>query len=180
MSVKGALKCEITIGNKTDKAEFIVIKGNGEPLLGKRTAMKRVLKIGENVSAVTDIKHTLQQQYPNVFKGVGKLNTKQISLYIDPKVKPVVQPLRRIPYNLREAVEKMIKELIDMDIVERVIGPTPWLNPVVILPKPGKDVRMCLDMRRANEAIVRERYPIPTVDEILQGINGSAIFSKLS
>ncbi|KAJ8414520.1 hypothetical protein AAFF_G00037220 [Aldrovandia affinis] len=34
-------------------------------------------------------------------------------------------------------------------------------------------------MRRANQAIERERYPIPTVDEILQGMNGSTVFSKL-
>jgi len=125
------------------------------------------------VAAVTDLKHTLQKQYPSVFKGVGKLNTKQIILYIDPEVKPVEQPLRRIPYHLRDAVEKKINELIDMDIVEHVDGPTPWVNLVVILPKKNdKDIRMCLDMRKANEAIVRERYPIPTVDEILQGLNG--------
>ncbi|XP_044207387.1 coiled-coil domain-containing protein 30-like [Thunnus albacares] len=84
----------------------------------------RVLKTGENVSAVTDIKCTLQQQYTN---GVGKLNTKQISLYINLKVKPVAQPLRCIPYNLQEAVEEKIKELVDMDIAERVEGTTPWL-----------------------------------------------------
>lgn len=41
------------------------------------------------------------------------------------------------------------------------------------------DIRMCLDMRRANAAIIRERYPIPTVDELLQGMNGSVTFSKL-
>ena len=34
-------------------------------------------------------------------------------------------------------------------------------------------------MRRANEAILRERHPIPTVDEILQSLNGSKVFSKL-
>ena len=38
---------------------------------------------------------------------------------------------------------------------------------------------VCLDMRRANEAIVRGRHPIPTVDEVLQGMNGSKVFSKL-
>lgn len=146
LSVKGAFKCEIQIGDRTEEAEFIVINGNGEPLLGKKTATKLgVLKIGENVATLTDIRHTLQQQYPNVFKGVGKLNTKQISLYIDPNVKPVAQPLRRIPYHLRDAVEKKINELIEMDIVEQVRGPTPWVNPVVILPKKSdKDIRMCL------------------------------------
>ena len=155
LPIKGMFECEITIGDRSEQAEFIVIKGNGEPLLGRKTAMKLgVLKIGENVSVVTDIKDTLRQQYPKVFKGVGKLKTKQLSLYIDPKVKPVAQPLRRIPYNLREAVENKIKELTELDIIECVKGPTPWVNPLVISPKPDNDIRLCLDMRRANEAII--------------------------
>lgn len=62
-----------------------------------------------------------------------------------------------------------------MDIIERVEGPTLWVDLVVILPKRDKDIRMCLDMRKSNEAIVRERYPIPTVDEILQGMNGPVV-----
>lgn len=180
LAVKGAFSCDISIGEKTEHTEFIVIKGNGEPLLGRETAVRLgVLRIGANISAVTDLKHTLQQQYPEVFRGVGKLKTKQVKLHIDPEVRPVAQPLRRIPFNLREAVEATIKELMESDIIEEVNGPTPWVNPVVIVPKTGKDVRLCLDMRRANEAIVRERFPIPTVDELLQGMNGSTIFSKL-
>ncbi|KAF7699154.1 hypothetical protein HF521_003896, partial [Silurus meridionalis] len=94
----------------------------------------------------------------------------------DPSVKPVAQPLRRITFNLRGAVQQKIKELVDMDIIEHVKGPTPWVNPLVIVPKANSEIRLCLDMRQANRAIVRERYPIPTVDEILQGINGSTIF----
>lgn len=71
------------------------MKGNGEPLLGRQTAVKLgVLKIGENVAAITKSKNSLQEQYPSVFKGIGKLNTKQIRLYINPEVKPVAQPLR--------------------------------------------------------------------------------------
>lgn len=46
LPVKGAFKCEIKIGDRTDQAEFIVIKGNGEPLLEQKTAMKLgVLKV---------------------------------------------------------------------------------------------------------------------------------------
>lgn len=80
---------------------------------------------------------------------------------------------------MREPVERKIKELLDMDIIEAVNGPTPWVNPVVIVPKANSEIRLCLDMRQANRTIVRERYPIPTVDEILQGMNGSTVYSKL-
>ena len=41
----------------------------------------------------------------------------------------------------------------------------PWVNPTVIASKRDGDIRPCIDMRRTNEAIIRERHPIPTVDE---------------
>ena len=47
------------------------------------------------------------------------------------------------------------------------------------MPKPNGDIRLCVDMRQANGAIVRERHPILTVDEILHNLNGSTVFSKL-
>ena len=55
-----------------------------------------------------------------------------------------------------------------------------WVCPAVFAPKPNKDdVRICVDMRRANDAIWREKLPIPTVDEVLEELNGSTVFSKL-
>lgn len=66
-----------------------------------------------------------------------------------------------------------------MDIVERVDGPTSWVSPVVVAPKASGDIRLCVDMRKANQAIIRERIPIPTVDEVLENLNGGRVFSKL-
>ena len=42
-----------------------------------------------------------------------------------------------------------------MDIIEPVEGPTPWVSPVVVVPKQNDEIRLCVDMRRANEAIFR-------------------------
>ena len=117
----------------------------------------------------------MKQQYPDVFEGVGKLKNKQISLDIDPTVKPVAQPYRRIPFNLREKTT----ELQDLGIIEPVEGPAPWVNPVVIVLKNNGEIRLSIDMRQANQAIMRRRYPIPTVDEVLHTLNGSKVFSKL-
>ena len=66
-----------------------------------------------------------------------------------------------------------------MDIIEPVEGPTPWVSPVVIVIKPNGEIRICVDMRRANEAIIRERHPIPTFEESLADITNSCVFSKL-
>ena len=50
---------------------------------------------------------------------------------------------------------------------------------LVVVPQSDGDIRICVDMRRANEAIVRERYPIITTEEVLYDLNGSTVFSKL-
>ena len=180
LPVKGSFKCTVAVCDRSTRAEFLVIKGRGMSLLGKVTATELgVLKVGINIALVTTKAHDLKLQYPEVFEGVGKLKDKQISLDIDPTVKPVAQPYRRIPFNLREKVQDKTTELLELGIVEPVEGPAPWVNPVVIVPKNNGEIRLCNDMRQANQAIMRRRYPIPTVDDVLHTMNGSKVFSKL-
>ena len=50
---------------------------------------------------------------------------------------------------------------------------------LVIVPKSSGDIRICLDMRQANTSVKRERFPIPTIEEILQNLNWAAYFSVL-
>ena len=46
-------------------------------------------------------------------------------------------------------------------------------------PKSDGDIHICVDMRRANKAIARERHPIPTIEEVLYDLKESTVFSKL-
>ena len=117
--------------------------------------------------------------YKEIFEGVGKLKDYQVKLYVDPNIPPVAQPVRRTPFSLRDKVKEKVKELVAMDIIEPVEGPTPWVSPVVVVPKQNDEIRLCVDMRRANKAIIRKRYPIPTLDEVLQNLNQSTVFIKL-
>ena len=74
-----------------------------------------------------------------------------------------------------------LKLLQEQDIIERAEGPTPWVSPIVT-PLKHKDptkVRICVDMRRTNEAIQRERHATPTLDDILHDLNSATVFSKL-
>ena len=66
-----------------------------------------------------------------------------------------------------------------MGIIEPVKGLTSWVSPVVVVPQQNDKIPLCVDMRWANEVIIRERYPIPIVDEVLQSLNQSTVFSKL-
>ncbi|VDI17945.1 Hypothetical predicted protein [Mytilus galloprovincialis] len=111
--------------------------------------------------------------------GVGKLVDFQLKIPIDKSIQPVIQPLRRIPYHLRGKLEEKLNELVEQDIIEAVNGPSQWTSPIVVVPKKNGDIRICVDMRRANLAVMRERYPIPTVDEVIQDLNQSKVFSKL-
>ena len=47
------------------------------------------------------------------------------------------------------------------------------------VPKSNGDVRVCVDMRCANEAVIRERHPIPTLEETLAALNEAVVFLKL-
>ena len=53
---------------------------------------------------------------------------------------------RQIPFHQRKNVEKCLKELLDLDIIEPAVGPTPWINPVVLVPKKQGGVRLCIDI----------------------------------
>ena len=135
--------------------------------------------LGEEVRVSALKQEDIFDKYKSCFEGLGKLKDFQPDIPIDQNVKPVAQPMRRVPFSMRDKLEQKLNELVDLDVIERAEGPTPWISPVVVVPKPNGEIRLCVDMRQANGAIVRERHPIPTVDEVLHDLNGSTVFSKL-
>ena len=167
--------------------EFTVIEGSGKALLGKETAEKlNVLRVGPpdspKVYSVTneDCDKDILMDFEDVFSRVGKLKDFQMKLHIKDDNKPVAQPVRRLSFGLRGKLDKKLDELLAEDIIEEVPnGPTDWISPLVVVPKPDGDVRLCIDMRRANEAIERERHPIPTIEEVLYELNWSTVYNKL-
>lgn len=177
LKVLGSFQSKLSVGEVELDDEFVVINGEGQPLLGYDTATRLgILRVGLGINMVNE---DIRQEFPECFKGVGKLKEYQIKLHIDKGVQPVVQPLRRPPFSLRDKIEAKLNELESMGIIEEVDGPSPWVSPLVAVPKPNGEIRLCVDMRRANEAVQRERYPIPTVEEIHQELSKSKIFTKL-
>ena len=105
----------------------------------------------------------------------------QIKLHIDESVPPVAQPHRRVLFHVHQQLEEQLKQDKVLGVVKRIEGPTPWVSPIVVAPKPkspGK-VRICVDMCQANQAIKWERHVTPTIKEIIGDLNGAKVFSKL-
>ena len=80
-------------------------------------------------------------------QGSGKLKGQKITLQVKHNVKPVIQAARRILFDLRSKVEENIADLEALDIIERVEGPTSFISPIVVVPKPnGSNIWLCVDM----------------------------------
>jgi hypothetical protein len=137
-----------------------------------------MLKITIN-TAVSSYNARIEDEFPNLFGDIGKIKNTQVQLHIDTNVTPKQQKHRRIPFHIRKDVEKELQRLEDLDIIEQVDGPTPWVSPIVVVPKKTGEIRLCVDRREANKAVQREKQPMPTVDELFTDLNGTTVFSTL-
>ncbi|CAB3986354.1 Hypothetical predicted protein [Paramuricea clavata] len=106
---------------------------------------------------------------------LARVKGKEIKLHISNTVAPKQQPQRRIPFHVRKNVEQELKRLEQLDIIEAVDGPTPWVSPIVVVPKKSGEIRICVDMREANKAIGREKHLMPTLDDLITDFNGAAV-----
>ena len=122
---------------------------------------------------------TLIQRYSDVFHGLGKLKGFQVHLHVDKDVQPIAQSPRRVPFHVRQDLEEQLRRDEELGVIEKTEGPTPWVSPVVVVPKKEGKVRVCIDMRQVNKAIKRERHVTPTISEIVNDLNGAKIFNKL-
>ena len=158
-----------------------VLEGNHGFLLSCQAAQSLgIVDIRLNHIAQHPPRHEqLVQQFPNLFQGIGKLKDANVRLHVDPSVQPVAQRARRIPFHLKKKVERELEKLEQHGIIEKVEGPTPWVSPLVAIPKKNGDVRLCVNMRMANKAIKREQHPSPTIDDLIHTLNGATVFSKL-
>ena len=59
----------------------------------------------------------------------------QVNIHTDPDVRSVIQQVRQLLSSLRSKVKKKLKELLAEDVIEQGDGPTPWISPIVVVPK---------------------------------------------
>lgn len=143
------VKAETRYKDKSIKTELYVVETtesrHSNCLLGAKPAQSlNTVHFAFTSSSVAD-------QYPSLFDGkTGKIDGEKVKLHINKDVPPVTQRHRCVPVHVRKDVESEFKRLEDLDVTETVSGPTPWVSPVVVVPKKSKGVRICIDMREEN------------------------------
>ncbi|KAL8584671.1 hypothetical protein ACOMHN_002400 [Nucella lapillus] len=86
---------------------------------------------------------------------------------------------RRVPIPLVKKVKEELERMKNSGIIEEVTKPTDWCAPMVPVLKPSGAVRICTDFRKLNQALKRERYMIPTTEDIFHKLKEAKFFSKL-
>ena len=91
--------------------------------------------------------------------------------------RPVQQPPRRIPFSLRHLVDEMVREMLDLKIIQH--SHSPWASPIVLVKKKDGSMRFCVDYRRLNSITKRDVHPLPRIDDTLDALAGARYLSTL-
>ena len=153
-------------------ATFIVVKGKtkGEMLLGCDTAMKLgglkiVNSMDKEDKKLRPVVADIVSEYDCLFHGIGKHRHAKVKIRVDESVTPVAQVNRRNPYHYQGKLKEQLRKLQEAGVVEPVPDdePTTWISPLVIQPKKAVgEIWICVDMRKPNGAMLREKREFPT------------------
>ena len=94
-------------------------------------------------------------------------------------VSPVVHAPRPVPVAIRHELKEQLDKLERCKIITKETEPTEWVNSMVCVGKKNGNVRICIDPTDLNKAIMREHYPMNTIDEVATRLHGSKYFTTL-
>ncbi|GJW63224.1 putative reverse transcriptase domain-containing protein [Tanacetum coccineum] len=139
----------------------------------KETGDKSKKKQLEDVPIVKNFPEVFPEDLP------GLPPTRQVEFHID--LVPGAAPVARAPYRLAPSEMKeladQLQELSDKGFIRP--SSSPWGAPVLFVKKKDGSLRMCIDYRELNKLTVKNRYPLPRIDDLFDQLQGSSVYSKI-
>ena len=103
----------------------------------------------------------------------------KVKINVEPDVSPKFAKARTVPFAIKDVVEAEIDKMEKEGILKSVSF-CDWASPIVIVPKPDGNIRICGDYKRTiNPVIKNDTYPQPTPEELFSKIQGGKKFSKI-
>ncbi|GJW20529.1 putative reverse transcriptase domain-containing protein [Tanacetum coccineum] len=121
------------------------------------------------------------REFPKVFPKdlPGLPPVRQVEFQID--LIPGATPVARAPYRLApsemQELSNQLQELADRGFIRP--STSPWGAPVLFVKKKDGSFRMCIDYRELNKLTVKNRYPLPRIDDLFDQLQGSSVYSKI-
>ena len=120
-------------------------------------------------------------EYPNVFPEdlPGMPPDRDIEFSID--LLPGTAPISKRPYRMDvkdlSELKKQIEELLKKGFIRP--SSSPWGAPVIFVDKKDGSRRMCVDYRALNDVTIKNKYPLPRIEDLFDQMRGAMIFSKI-
>ena len=100
-------------------------------------------------------------------------------IYMDPNIPPVRQPQRRMNPTLKDIVKEELQKLLTVDLIYPIFD-RKWVSPIVVVPnKVTGNWCICVDFRELNKATLKDYFPLPFIDQVLDTLSGKQYFSFL-
>ncbi|TYK21928.1 ty3-gypsy retrotransposon protein [Cucumis melo var. makuwa] len=121
------------------------------------------------------------RDYPDVFPDElpGLPPQREIEFAIE--LEPGTVPISRASYRMASAELKELKvqlqELVDKGFIRPSVSP--WRAPVLFVKKKDGSMRLCIDYSELNKITVKNRYPLPRIDDLFDQLHGATVFSKI-
>ncbi|GJW38384.1 putative reverse transcriptase domain-containing protein [Tanacetum coccineum] len=121
------------------------------------------------------------KEFPDVFPEdlPGLPPVRQVEFQID--LIPGAAPVARTPYRLApsemQELSNQLQELTDRGFIRP--STSPWGAPVLFVKKKDGSFRMCIDYRELNKLTIKNRYPLPRIDDLFDQLQGSSVYSKI-
>lgn len=174
LHVLGSYVAQLLWKGKGCAQRLYVVQSLTTPLLGFPA-----LQALEVIRFLGDVATPPPKHHAELFKGLGTLKDEyQIRLKPDAVPFSLSAP-RRVPIPLQGVVRQELDRMEAEGVIRRIDKPTPWCAGLVAVPKASGGYRICVDLTRLNEVVLRERHILPTVEQVLGLIGDAKTFSKL-
>ena len=123
------------------------------------------------------IANEFPEVFPSDIPGLPPKREIEFSIDLLPGTGPIsIAPYRMASKELQE-LKKQLEELLDKQFIRPSVSP--WGAPVLFVKKKDGSLRLCIDYRQLNKVTIKNKYPLPRIDDLLDQLKGASIFSKI-